>query len=264
MGDLAQRPRAAGVFGLQWRMRQPMLHHRLRTRAGLRVIGQPDRGSRRSASIQRGQAAVECGIVHAQRQQHDRPHPASVVVGSHSLALGGYRPGCTRHLQRPEPKQQQKPAIRGMAGWVRLRGTPLTRPWGLGRGIHAADTPATGPTPPSTVSCDLSGIAFCRAEPCSAQISQISKHSISMERLPRMAWIYRVDQGRHLPTAAGNCRRRGTVGLRGVSRMDAATKPPWTDLRRPRKPTVPRPPSVDPLLPLLQLWPLRVPGAARP
>ncbi|MDN8657183.1 hypothetical protein Q0S99_18005, partial [Stenotrophomonas indicatrix] len=25
-----------------------------------------------------------------------------------------------------------------------------TRPWGLGRGIHAADTPATGPTPPST------------------------------------------------------------------------------------------------------------------
>jgi len=26
----------------------------------------------------------------------------------------------------------------------------------------------------------------------------------------------RVDQGRHLPTAAGNCRRRGAVGLRGV------------------------------------------------
>ncbi|MGE8236323.1 MAG: hypothetical protein ACN6PQ_08590, partial [Stenotrophomonas indicatrix] len=31
-----------------------------------------------------------------------------------------------------------------------------TRPWGLGRGIHAADTPATGPTPPSTDSRDLS------------------------------------------------------------------------------------------------------------
>ncbi|KMU62076.1 hypothetical protein STRNTR1_3400 [Stenotrophomonas maltophilia] len=29
-------------------------------------------------------------------------------------------------------------------------------PWGLGRGIHAADTPATGPTPPSTDS------AICR------------------------------------------------------------------------------------------------------
>src|SRR6185437_14843361 len=29
---------------------------------------------------------------------------------------------------------------------------------------------------------------------------------------PRMAWIYRVDQGRHLPTAAGICQRRGGVG----------------------------------------------------
>ncbi|WP_204373842.1 hypothetical protein, partial [Stenotrophomonas maltophilia] len=27
--------------------------------------------------------------------------------------------------------------------------------WGLGRGIHAADTPSTGPTPPSTVSRGL-------------------------------------------------------------------------------------------------------------
>ncbi|AWT13106.1 hypothetical protein DM611_01815 [Stenotrophomonas maltophilia] len=26
------------------------------------------------------------------------------------------------------------------------------------------------------------------------------------ERHPRVAWIYRVDQGRHLPGAAGNCR----------------------------------------------------------
>ncbi|MEX7640160.1 hypothetical protein, partial [Stenotrophomonas maltophilia] len=30
------------------------------------------------------------------------------------------------------------------------------RPWRLGRGIHAADTPATGPTPPSTVFRGLS------------------------------------------------------------------------------------------------------------
>ena len=29
---------------------------------------------------------------------------------------------------------------------------------------------------------------------------------------PRMAWIYRVDQGRHLPTAHGICQRRGGVG----------------------------------------------------
>ncbi|TFZ47594.1 hypothetical protein E5C33_01710 [Stenotrophomonas maltophilia] len=28
------------------------------------------------------------------------------------------------------------------------------------------------------------------------------------ERRPRMPWINRVDQGRHLPGAAGNCRGR--------------------------------------------------------
>ncbi len=34
--------------------------------------------------------------------------------------------GCALHLQRPrqQPKQQQQRAFRGMAGWVRLRGTP--------------------------------------------------------------------------------------------------------------------------------------------
>ncbi|PNY70652.1 hypothetical protein C1750_18055 [Stenotrophomonas pavanii] len=58
-----------------------------------------------------------------------------------------------------------------------------------------------------------------------------SENSIPIEMHPRMAWIY-------WPPA--NCRRRGTVGLRGVSGTDAATKPPWMGLRRPRKPTVPR------------------------
>ncbi len=74
-----------------------------------------------------------------------------------------------------------------------------------------------------------------------------------------MAWIY-------WPPA--NCRRRGTVGLRGVSRMDAATKATWTYLRRPRTPTVPRHPTecqllllLLPLL-LLLLLPLQVQGAA--
>ncbi|MNV69959.1 hypothetical protein D3C71_1628950 [compost metagenome] len=56
------------------------------------------------------------------------------------------------------------------------------------------------------------------------------------------------------------------MGLRGVSRMDAATKPPWTDSRRPRKPTVPRHPTeCAPLLLLrllLLLLLLRVQGAA--
>ncbi|QDY47866.1 hypothetical protein DUW70_04570 [Stenotrophomonas maltophilia] len=61
---------------------------------------------------------------------------------------------------------------------------------------------------------------------------------------------YRVDQGRHLPTAAGICQRRGGVGVRGVSRMDAAAKPTWTYLRRPRTPTPPRQSTECPLLTL--------------
>ncbi|TFZ45838.1 16S rRNA (guanine(966)-N(2))-methyltransferase RsmD, partial [Stenotrophomonas maltophilia] len=38
--------------------------------------------------------------------------------------------------------------------------------------------------------------------------------------------------------------------------MDAATKPPWTGLRRPRKPTVPRHPTDSPLLLWLRPLPL--------
>ncbi|PJO52539.1 hypothetical protein CR156_10240 [Stenotrophomonas lactitubi] len=60
---------------------------------------------------------------------------------------------------------------------------------------------------------------------------QISKYSISMEIHPRMAWMCQM---------TGSCRRWGGVGLRGVSRMDAAAKPPWMGLRRPRNPTPPR------------------------
>ncbi|MEQ3439019.1 hypothetical protein STENO_003201 [Stenotrophomonas maltophilia] len=32
--------------------------------------------------------------------------------------------GCALHLQKPKPKQQQKLAYLGMAGWVRWRETP--------------------------------------------------------------------------------------------------------------------------------------------
>ncbi|TPD66812.1 hypothetical protein FJP69_14515 [Stenotrophomonas maltophilia] len=57
-----------------------------------------------------------------------------------------------------------------------------------------------------------------------------------------------------------------------MSRMDAATEPPWTDSRRPPQPDPPCHPTGTPLL-LWQLllllllllpWPRRVPGAARP
>ncbi|PJO52867.1 hypothetical protein CR156_12070 [Stenotrophomonas lactitubi] len=61
-----------------------------------------------------------------------------------------------------------------------------------------------------------------------------SKYSIPMEIHPRMAWIYQI---------ADICQRWGGVGLRGVSRMDAADKPTGTYLRRPRNPTPPRHPT---------------------
>ncbi len=159
-------------------------------------------------------------------------------------------------------------AVVGRAGWV-------------GRGIHAADTPANPPRPTSDgfrgrsatwkkeeeqKQNRLAGRFFVEPSPRSAALRSDFQYSIPMQIHPRMAWIYRVDQGRHLPTAAGTCRRRGTVGLRGVSRMDAATKPPWMGLRRPRKPAVPRHPTGSPLLLglLLGLLPLQVPGATRP
>ncbi len=85
---------------------------------------------------------------------------------------------------------------------------------------------------------------------------------MGIEKHPRMAWIYCVDQGRHLPTAAEICQRWGGAGVRGVSRMDAAAKPTWTYLRRPRTPTPPHHPTEYPLL--LLLWPLQVQGAALP
>ena len=73
---------------------------------------------------------------------------------------------------------------------------------------------------------------------------------------PRHPWMTHsisdrcVDQGRHLPTAAEICQRWGGVGVRGVSRMDAAAKPTRTYLRRPRTPTPPRHPTDSSLLPL--------------
>ena len=69
----------------------------------------------------------------------------------------------------------------------------------------------------------------------------------------------RVDQGRHLPTAAGICRRRGGSGCGGVSAMDGATELTWTYLQRPPQPDPPRHPAGNqPLLlplPLLLLLP---------
>ena len=108
-----------------------------------------------------------------------------------------------------------------MAGWVRWQGPLQVRPCKLGRRIHAAHAPATGPTPPSIDSRDLwewhglllVGVDLGRhVDPLHVWMLfvQLSKYSISMEIHPRMAWIYQTPK---------NCQRWGGVGLRGVRGM---------------------------------------------
>ncbi len=97
-----------------------------------------------------------------------------------------------------------------MAGWVRFRGTLQVRPCKLGRRIHAAHAPATGPTPPSTDLRDLSALHSVDPRHAWMLFVRLSKYSNSMEIHPRMAWIYQI---------AEICQRWGGVGVRGVSRM---------------------------------------------
>ena len=101
-----------------------------------------------------------------------------------------------------------------MAGWVRLRGTLQVRPCKLGRAIHGAHAPATGPTPPSTDLRDLSewpglllvGVDLGRhVDPRHAWMLfvQLSKYSISMEFHPRMTGIQQTP---------GRCQGWGGMG----------------------------------------------------
>ncbi len=133
-------------------------------------------------------------------------------------------------------------------------GPPAQPARGMPR-AHAADTPAN-PSRPATDSF--------RARPPRKRKRRSEADRFALH--PRMAWIYRVDQGRHPPAIAvdppspGNCRRRGGSDGGGVNRMDAATKPPWTGLRRPPPSDPPRHLAVIRLLLLLLLLLLQVQG----
>ncbi len=91
-----------------------------------------------------------------------------------------------------------------MAGWVRLRGPLQVRPCKLGRRIHAAHAPATGPPRLRQIS------AIC----WNCFWGQIRFLPQKTDLTPRLLSISdrSVDQGRHLPTAAGNRQRWGGVG----------------------------------------------------
>ncbi len=131
-----------------------------------------------------------------------RPAPATSQgngrsnSNSDSGLSGGWRggSGCGR---RRKPRFAVRPSrwrlcVRALAKQCFASKAPSS--WGLGRGIHAADTPATGPAPPSTDLRDLSarGVrsVFRRKTDLTPEFHSISDRC--------------VDQGRHLPTAARN------------------------------------------------------------
>ncbi len=115
------------------------------------------------------------------------------------------RQGCALHpqKQRQQPKQQQQRVFRGMAGWVRVRGTLQVRPCKLGRRIHAAHAPAPGPTPPSTDFRDLSLIHAMRG--CTSN------------SIRNIRFVWRIIHAWRGSTRHGESVRGGAVSECGVS-----------------------------------------------
>ncbi|QDL26622.1 hypothetical protein EGM71_02195 [Stenotrophomonas maltophilia] len=74
--------------------------------------------------------------------------PGPLMLGEWGSA--GLRPAPAVVPAAGRQPQQQQPFSCEEAGWVRLWGTLQVRPCKLGRRIHAAHAPTTGPTPPST------------------------------------------------------------------------------------------------------------------
>ncbi len=119
------------------------------------------------------------------------------------------------------------PAAGGCAfGRLRSGASQAKRPHPckLGRRIHAAHAPATGPTPPSTVGRDLSERLRVRSVFLRKTDLTPEFHSISDGFDPRMVWM----TNRHPETVGG-----GAVWVgRTVGAMDGAIEPPWMGLRR--------------------------------
>ncbi len=141
-----------------------------------------------------------------------------------------------------------------MAGWVRLRGALQVRPSRLGSRLLVCAFLRTRqdrgwascPTRPRHASGPCGSRPRNRAHPAfdsflrpvvDPRHAWMNFHRNRIfrrlnEKHPRMAWIDRVDQGRHLPTAAGICRRWAVWGCRTVGAMDGAIEPPRMGLRR--------------------------------
>jgi hypothetical protein len=105
-------------------------------------------------------------------------------------------------------------------GWIcgvgRAGGTGEGRREPVHGGLAAASMPRTpSPAPPARPLTHCGGPPATERKKKSKSKNRShapSSASRSDRSHPRIAWIDRVDQGRHLPTAAGNCRRWGGVG----------------------------------------------------
>ena len=105
-----------------------------------------------------------------------------------------------------------------MAGWVRLRGALQVRPCKLGRRIHAAHAPATGPTPPSTGSRDLPGLRtalllvgvdLVRHVSCLWWVTTVGRHQSEATRFCFSIFFFVAGRARNLSEA-------GRVGHAGA------------------------------------------------
>ncbi|KAG1542570.1 hypothetical protein G6F50_014090 [Rhizopus delemar] len=133
-------------------------------------------------------------------------------------------------------------------------------------GFFAAAAPAVGVAgmrvlcaPDTCRWGQCSRVAAPGSDPFAAQRALTLPH-------PRMMWIYRVDQGRHLPTAAGNLSKAGWVRSQGREPHGCGDRA-YMDVLAAAPATGPTPPSHGMRLllsTLLARWPLQAPGAARP
>ncbi len=139
------------------------------------------------------------------------------------------------------PAPRPGPAAGGCAfGRLRSSASQAKRPhpWGLGRGIHAADTPAP-PTHPALDSflppAHTTGRSREKAEAkakAKAKATAAGWRPRLCERSDPLLLLLLISRG---GSAAGICRGPGGWDWRGIRAMDGAAKPPGTDSRRPRQ-----------------------------
>ena len=152
----------------------------------------------------------------------------------------------------PPPPRCGPASSGGPGGWVGW-GTLQVRPCMLGRRIHAAHAPSQ-PTLPAT---DGFLRTAGRSKEKEKSKAKADSSDIPDACHPRMAWIYRVDQGRHppeqddVPTDRGDLSKVGRCGWAGPLA-------PWMAPSSPQgwvhgvscPPTPPRQPTECGLLPL--------------